>query len=627
MLVAAGLAAWDLLRIHGAIVAGKDRLTDMRFEDLHDGDDLVAVARSTNGRFRQAESIASHSRWLGLLKPIPVIGRQVTGVEQLATAAADLGDLAVASAERLAPKVDAANHGAGARVALLQAARTEIERLEAGLRDTDVPGDHLLPPLTSARSEFERGRRKAIDRLEQSGRQVAALEKFFAKPSRYLVMAANNAEMTAGSGMPDAGGIARIADGDVTVGNFIGLDRIWLGEHGVVPPGELLDLYWRSGVGADFRGSTATPNWPVAGRMTVEMMALSKLGPVDGVFVVDAIALREIMRATGPVVVDGKTYSVKNIVAEVLNENYVRFSTIEQRDARQAYQSKIAVEIFEALRTRSVSPGKLLTGMAKAAEGRHLLAHSTDPELQWLWHSIGADGALDADGLMISAQNFDANKLDYHLRPRASLDLRPADNGSWRAHLTVSIRNSREFADSSYVVGRTPQYHIVFLDLHLPKATYDFDVIEGEAIESGVDPPMKVVTMIYRLPVGRTTTVEFEFSLPGTQDHIVLLPSARTYPVVVRSGPRLYADSREQTIEFPKDLPPLRDRRSDVFVLVLAGGSVGFTVSAILGEPNADRRRSSRRTRRRRARAEFDVRAAAVMATIAAVCLLVTAVL
>ena len=134
---------------------------------------------------------------------------------------------------------------------------------------------------------------------------------------------------------------------------------------------------------------------------------------------------------------------------------------------------------------------------------------------------------------------------------------------------------------------------------------------------------MKVVTMIYVVPVEQTTTVIVEFSLPPSQREIRLLPSARLHPLVLRVGPRVYDDAEARTIVIPDELPPLREREGDVFVLVLAGGTVGFGLSAILGTPSVDSPRRTGKGRRRKSRAEFDSQAAVVFAVVAVVAALV----
>ena len=54
-----------------------------------------------------------------------------------------------------------------------------------------------------------------------------------------------------------------------------------------------------------------------------------------------------------------------------------------------------------------------------------------------------------------------------------------------------------------------------------------------------------------------------------------------------------------------------------MFVLVLATGTVGFSLSAMLGTPCADSRRRRGPVRRRRSRAEFDGWAAVVFGVVA----------
>src|SRR3546814_19228347 len=63
-------------------------------------------------------------------------------------------------------------------------------------------------------------------------------------------------------------------------------------------------------------------------------------GPVDGVFEVDALALRGLLAVIGPVELDGVNYTADNVVSEVLNEAYLRFDDAAERAERQEVDRK-----------------------------------------------------------------------------------------------------------------------------------------------------------------------------------------------------------------------------------------------------------------------------------------------
>src|SRR5439155_12582190 len=130
----------------------------------------------------------------------------------------------------------------------------------------------------------------------------------------------------------------------------------------------------------------------------------------------------------------------------------------------------IARAAFDALRHRHVDLPALINHLASVAKGRHLLAWSGDPDVEAIWDALGASGALRADGLMVSAENYDGDKLDFYLQPRADLMLDRDSDGSWLATLSVTITNAPRTQTSPYIEGFHPEQHYVFLDVHLPAA-------------------------------------------------------------------------------------------------------------------------------------------------------------
>ena len=266
------------------------------------------------------------------------------------------------------------------------------------------------------------------------------------------------------------------------------------------------------------------------------MSAAAGFGTVDGVLEVDAVALRNLLQVIGPVDYSGKTYDADNVEQQVLNENYLRFATIEgDRGQRVELQGELAKAIFEAFKTRNVPIAKLAFALRQAAFGRHLLAHSTDPAVQSLWRSIGADGSLFPMGLMVSAENVAANKLDWYLQPKVNLNVIPSIDGSWKARLTVSISNPVLKRTSPQVDGTydhlTNGTHRTMLAVYLPQAAYDIHSLDTPFSEAGPDPPLQMAAKRYEIPRGDTRLVSLEFSLPKEDFGALILPSGRAHPM------------------------------------------------------------------------------------------------
>ena len=128
----------------------------------------------------------------------------------------------------------------------------------------------------------------------------------------------------------------------------------------------------------------------------------------------------------------GETYTAENAAQLVLNEAYIQFDTLDQRAERISLQSQLANALFDNIQTRSVDLLGVIQALDTAAKGRHLMAWSPDADLEDLFTSFGASGAVTPVGTLVSFQNVAANKLDWFLEPSVDVAVRPAPaDRSW----------------------------------------------------------------------------------------------------------------------------------------------------------------------------------------------------
>lgn len=575
-------AAYDLARIYRDVRTGQDVLTDLELSSVQAEGGVESTVASAAGPLDRAAARAASSPFLKVVGAAPLADDQVDALRELTELAATLGDLGRDAGEAVQAELDRPQRGPEGRIDLLDTVLEELDGVRRGLDDIELAaGDSLLPPLASARDQVVDRLDQVDEELDDGQDMVAALRALLVGPSDLLILGANNAEMTAGSGMPLSAGIARLDDGDIDVGEFTPTSELNIAPDGVDLPGDLANLYHPMGLGTDFRGTTATPNFPVTGSLLAEMAARSPLGPVDGVLVVDAYALRALIEATGPVRVDGVAYTSGNVVEQILHENYLRFGSRTDREQRTDLQSEIAREVFDAFKTRDLPITDLAAGLTEAAKGRHLLAWSPDEDLQGLWEAVGADGGVGPSGLAISVENYDGNKLDWFIAPTAALNLARASDGSWQARLAVTVANPELVPEESspQVVGRDPDNHFVFLDLHLPGSAYDVRALNQPFEAQGRDGPMRVATMIYPIERGTSRTVNVSFSLPGQVQALNLLPGARVHPLRLDVN----GSSLTDAVAAPFPLAPREPGVLSLFRTELAGfGALLALAAAVL---------------------------------------------
>lgn len=522
-------AAWDLHRIRSDLEAGQQALDGLTL-GAASSTGLTELAETAADHLASASSRAERSLPLRALGVVPGLGDQVHGIQRMTEVTAVLGASGRDAAQRIDHTLASAGEPAG-RLRLLDTTLQEMDRIAADLERLDLrrPAG-LVGPLRSAHDDLADAIGRAQARLAEGRALVEPVRDLLAGPSSYLLLAANNAEMAGGAGLALSAGVLTFDGGEIDLGEVVGADQLRLPDM-VALPGDLHDIYRPTGVGIDFRSSTRSPNLPAMGPIIQAMAARHGLTDLEGVVVVDAVTLQRLMEVVGDVTVGGRTITADTVLADVLNENYRQFDSVDERADRVSYQGEIAEAVFEAMTERDVDAAALVSALLDSVRGRHLLLWSADGELEHTWDELGASGALPADGLLVSFQNYSANKMDWYLRPELALDVRLLPSGDYRARLTMTlpVPSRAEVPDASaYVLGPSPDLQGLFLTAHLPAAAYDITTPDPPGFRTtGLDGPMEVRTFLLDVPLGTTAVRHIDFSLPRSQSELTLLPSAR----------------------------------------------------------------------------------------------------
>jgi hypothetical protein len=531
--VAAG-ASVELLRIRHELDEGQELLADLDLTSVGDG--LEPTAREALDHLHAADRRADHSPFLAPMSVLPGLGDQVDALRDLTEVAERLGVVGLEAARAIDPDLERAGRDPSARVDLLETVLRQLDRLDATVRDIDVGAEgRLVGPVARARATVVAELDRLPDRLEDARRYAQGVHRLLEGPSRYLLLGANNAEMRGGAGMPLTAAVLTIEDGDIDFSDTVQLSGLDVGEPEVEYPDEWRTTYRRWRPGRSYLSTAVSPNFPITGPIYRAMAPTAGLGQVDGVLELDAVGLRYLLAAIGPVELDGVTYDASNIERQVLFENYLRFSANDDRADRLEVQSRLAGEIFDAFKARDIPVTELATALQTAAKGRHLLAHSADPDAQALWQAIGADGALPAGGLMVTAQNVSANKQDWFLDPHVQITTAQAADGAWRIRLTVSIANPVPARTSPYIDGSYRDLrngdHRTMIAVYLPRAAYGIRSLDETFSDRGEDPPLRMFAKRIVIRRGDARHVTIDFSMPASKPGAVILPSGRVRPV------------------------------------------------------------------------------------------------
>ena len=534
-------AGWEAWRIVGDLDAGRSRLDRLDLDTIRQvglDESLSAAADDLSSAAARAES----ARFLGLLGNLPVLDDQVDAVRDLTAAADELGGEARTTGERLGEALDRAGSEPSARVDLLDLVASELDRIEDVAATVDVGAEgSLLGPLASARADVVANLDELPARFDPLREQVAALRALLAGPTDYLVTVGNNAEMRTGAGMPLSAGLASFTDGDIALGDFKStVNELYeptpTGRFNANPPAQLLRTYPRWNLGRDFPETAVIPRFPVTAPMYADLAADTQGWEVEGVVHIDAMALAALLEVTGPVEIDGVEYSSETAPQLVLNQPYLDFDEVAEREQRLEAQSDLAGALFEAIQSRSIDPLAIIAALQEAASGRHVMVWSRDPVLQDTFVDLGIVGDVGPFDTMVSFLNTAANKLDWYIRPTVEVETRPLETREWEVTLTATIENPAGIRTSRYVDGfdipeLTNGTHRTLLLVHLPSVATAIEMPGSDVTERGVDGQNEVIGTRFTIPRGETREVVVRFRLPEAINGVAVQPSARAFPV------------------------------------------------------------------------------------------------
>lgn len=538
VLVGAGIVAVELVRIRDDLDAGRDALAALDLETVDASGGVAAVVERAADRIDAADQRARTSPVLGVLGAVPVVRGQVDALQDLTGAAAEVADLGRGTAGRLQDVLDGPP-GAATRLELAQTAARELQVLSDELAAFEIGAEGwLLPPLAWAREALDVQLIEARGDLRRASAASDALARFLDGPRRYLIAAGNNAEMRTG-GVITATGVAEVADGEIDVDEFLPNDARVHAPAPVPVSEEWMDLYgWRGGY-QRYPGTTYTPNWPVAAEIISEITAVNAHGPVDGVIYVDTITLALVLEVVGPVTVEGITYDHQNVVEQLLYRNYLTFGTLDDNPERKELQGAIARAAFDAIGERDYSVFALAGALSRLARSRHLLGWAADPAEQDLWETLGIDGHLEPDDVLVEVANLGSSKLDYFVTVAAELTTElDEEEGVRRGRLAVTITNPERPETSEYIEGlsgmiQEPGEHVAWLGFFLPQYATSIEPVDFPSFSQvGPDGPLYGAGTAVRVPLGESRTFTVSFDLPADQYTLTVLPSARLVPTM-----------------------------------------------------------------------------------------------
>jgi len=512
-----------------------------------------------SARMEFASAHDSLSSWvLAPVMIVPVAGRQLRSLQDLSSAAGQVASVGSTFLSQAHAIVNSP-HGAGPEritalrrlSALSAAAVRSLDRIDTG------PSAALVAPLASKRDAFVSQLDGARQRLSRAAEVCTVAADILEGPQTFLVMAANNAEMRAGSGMFLDVGTATTSGGSVHLG------QMFLSAGLALPPGAVTataDLERNWGwlePGRDWRNLGLSPRFDVTAPLAAKMWQADTGQHVDGVIALDVGGLQELLRVTGPVTTGGVTVTADNVVTYLEHDEYsgLSFEAI-QSTGRQGMLGSIASAVLDELQGKSVDLTTLANAMAAATRGRHLLLWSASAPAEGAWQASGVAGVLTSSSLAATVISRGGNKLDQYLSARVRMG-RTTSGADTAVTLTVHLHNGTPDGESPFIAGPFPGLNTSYgeylglVSVNLPAAATHRSISgAGRVAVDGVDGPTWVLASTVDVPQGESRDVTVHFHLPGRHGSVTVVPSARVPPVAWEAPGQTFDDAQPVTVSW-----------------------------------------------------------------------------
>ncbi|MDQ3983394.1 MAG: DUF4012 domain-containing protein [Actinomycetota bacterium] len=491
------------------------------------------------GNAEAAEGLDVHPAY-AIARWLPWVGNETDAVDALAGAArhaAEAGLTGVEAAHAMGAKPE------GLASSVYRNGRVDFESLDqaapfaadahrlledaASLLDASPrPSIALLSSaLDMARSEVAR----ATEAARLGNVLLDALPGLLGRGTsrRYLLAFHSPSEARGTGGLIGLQGVLQARDGRLTlvrVGGILELIRARFPAPDA--PGWFREHYGPLSALRQWQQANESPHFPVVSEVLLEMYESVYGERLDGVFAMDPLALQELLRATGPLGVEG---SPEPVTADNVADLLMHDSFLEYPDpvAQNRYLEGLVRQFWSALQSGDVDGAQLGRAVVDAVRTHHLKMYSRVEADRAALRALEADGDYTRFGpnlQMVFHNNFAANKIDYFLQREVETTVTLTQEGEARVETVLTLDNAAPDGPPSVLLGNraftpyAPGLNGMFVNFLLPEEAqvYRF-LVDGEQSPYILhrDGRFPVAWDLVEIPAGGTRTVLVRYRVQG----------------------------------------------------------------------------------------------------------------
>lgn len=295
----------------------------------------------------------------------------------------------------------------------------------------------------------------------------------YPEPANYLFIMQNSDELRPTGGFIGTYGIIQTKDGDISrfdTHDVYHLDMPVKDKINVTPPEPikkyLVDKWY-------FRDANWAPDFPTTAEKilwfyNLENQAQAKPDPIqnfDGVIGITPEVITELMKITGPIIVEGETYTPENFVDLLqykVEKDYVRLGVPSWH--RKETVGQIAGILKQRLLDLPLERWpELIRLVGDNMARKNVLLYSKNPELKTVIQKEGWGGELKSywgDYLMVVDANMAALKTDSVIKRQIDYNLTQDKNGDLMANVTLSYSHQ---GITSWKIGRYQSFTRIYV--------------------------------------------------------------------------------------------------------------------------------------------------------------------